>query len=236
MKIPQEKKAFPGVGKFPRAFSLLELLVVMGLIATLSVISIPAAGALKAAGSVNQAIADVSRSLEMARAYAMANNTYVRVAIGQIPAQGGRVVPATVIATMFSASGGLGPDSDMGDSAKWPLLNHPVILDGFLAGDALNAASPSTSGDVTPSGDNVGGTKIGSLSRKLSAAGGSPVTFTAFVQLAPSGESRVAKDEPARHIKLAFDQPVSVGRNPFILRLSGANGSVAVLRKEDGIQ
>ena len=44
--------------------------------------------------------------------------------------------------------------------------------------------------------------------------------------------------EPARYIKIAIDRPltntVSMKRDPFILRLSGVNGSIITLRA-DGI-
>jgi prepilin-type N-terminal cleavage/methylation domain-containing protein len=61
------------------AFSLIELLVVMAIIAILSSLAIPAFNAIRGAGSLTKAANDVSGILEQARAYAMAQNTYVWV-------------------------------------------------------------------------------------------------------------------------------------------------------------
>jgi hypothetical protein len=62
----------------------------------------------------------------------------------------------------------------------------------------------------------------------------SGLTFTAFVQFDPSGEARVNTTELARNIKIGLDKPAPQGgKNPFILRLSGMNGTIVVIRKED---
>jgi prepilin-type N-terminal cleavage/methylation domain-containing protein len=66
------------------AFSLVELMVVMTLITILSLITIPAISATMMAGSVNQAVTEISLSIGQARAYAMAHNTYVWVGLAQL--------------------------------------------------------------------------------------------------------------------------------------------------------
>jgi len=72
-----------------------------------------------------------------------------------------------------------------------------------------------------------------------SVPGRGEVSFTGVVQFGPGGEARVGFDEPSRHIKIAMDQPLPTGgaesmkKNPFILRLSGVNGAISVLRAED---
>lgn len=216
------------------AFSLIELLSVLGIIAILSMVAGPAIRSLKGAGDVNQAIADSSRFLELARLHAMANNTYVRVAIAPIPASGGRMTDGTMLVAMNSADGTLGADESLGDPSKWPMIGRPLILENLVIDDKLD--TPLTTADVTPSGANVqGGTLITPISRPVPGQGSSPVAFSSFIQFSPSGESRVARDEPARNIKLGFQQSVGSQGNPFILRLSGSNGRVSILRKEDGI-
>jgi len=219
------------------AFSLIEVLVVIGVVAVLSVASIPAIGSLKNAGSTNSAIARMSGTLELARAAAMANNTYVRVAIGDAPNLNGYGIPGTVVMTLASANGTLGPDSEMTDSSKWTALDRPLIIPGVRQNDDLDATSPSTNEDVTPAGGNIAdGEFIEAFVRNVPGTSGNSVEFTSFVQFSPSGESRVAKNRPARYIKLAFDNLTNPGHGAFILRLSGANGSVSILRLGEGIQ
>jgi prepilin-type N-terminal cleavage/methylation domain-containing protein len=60
-------------------FTLLELLTVIAVISIMMVMVAPALTGIKAAGDVTKAAFDVAGTLEQARAYAMANNTYVFV-------------------------------------------------------------------------------------------------------------------------------------------------------------
>lgn len=214
------------------AFSLIELLTVMGILALLAAFASPAIRSISGAGSANKAIADGLRTLELARVYAMANNVYVRVAFADLPPAGGRTTDSTIIVAMCSADGVLGVDSDMADSSKWPFIGRPLVLENFRMKDALNTSS--TGSDATPSGEHLGeqATKIAPVARTVPGLGSTPVTFSSYIQISPSGESRVAKDEPARYIKLGFDQAAG-GSNPFVLRLSGANGGISVFRAED---
>src|SRR5436305_4380560 len=71
-------KAF-GVVERRRAFTLLEMLVVMGIMATLMVLVAPAFTNLKSAGDVTNAAYTVKGVLDTARTYAKANSTYTWV-------------------------------------------------------------------------------------------------------------------------------------------------------------
>ena len=68
-----------GVVQRKRAFTLLEMLVVMAIIALLMVLVAPAFTSLKSAGDVTGAAYTVKGVLVQARTYAMANNTYTWV-------------------------------------------------------------------------------------------------------------------------------------------------------------
>src|SRR5947208_3946098 len=71
-------KAF-GVAQQRRAFTLLEMLVVMGIIAILIVLVAPAFTSIKTAGDVTGAAYTIKGVLDTARTYAKANNTYTWV-------------------------------------------------------------------------------------------------------------------------------------------------------------
>lgn len=62
-----------------RAFTLLELLIVIGIIALLLVLIAPAFTSLKSAGDVTNAAYTIKGALDTARTYAKANNTYTWV-------------------------------------------------------------------------------------------------------------------------------------------------------------
>src|SRR6266567_9104384 len=62
-----------------RAFTLIEMLVVMAIIALLMVLVAPAFTNLKSAGDVTGAASTVKGILDQARTYAKANNTYTWV-------------------------------------------------------------------------------------------------------------------------------------------------------------
>jgi len=61
------------------AFSLIELLIVIAIIAVLSALAVPAFNSIRGAGGITKAANDIAGILEHARAYAMAQNTYVWV-------------------------------------------------------------------------------------------------------------------------------------------------------------
>jgi prepilin-type N-terminal cleavage/methylation domain-containing protein len=62
-------------------FTLVELLIVIGIMGLLFAMAGPALSALKGAGDIGKASGDIQGILEQARSYAMANNTYVYVGI-----------------------------------------------------------------------------------------------------------------------------------------------------------
>ncbi|MBN8712284.1 MAG: hypothetical protein J0I10_23165 [Verrucomicrobia bacterium] len=229
-------QAFPAAPRTGApAFSLVELLTVVALLVVLLSFSGPAIRAIAGAGSVRKAISDVADTCELARTYAMTRHTYVRVALAQLPAGGRFATPVTVVVVISPAEGSLASDTaaDMGNRERWHLVTRPLILENLCVYDDLQAGMPDTSNDALPSG-----TDIGSFTRDIPSLGA--VTFSSILQFSPSGEAGVLKNEPSRYIRIGFDEPSGSdntaarrGRNPFILRLSGINGSLTVLRKED---
>ena len=112
-----------------RAFTLVELLVVIGLIVVLMALMGPAMNAIKGANDVTKTVYDLASTLEQARAYAIANHTYAWVGIGEFDASknasatpqvpgDGRVV----IAVVASRDGTRGYDATNNNLAvpPWP--------------------------------------------------------------------------------------------------------------------
>lgn len=66
------------------AFSLIELLSVMAIISVMMAVTVPAFNVLKSTGDISTAAYDIASTLEQARAYAMANNTFVYVGFAEV--------------------------------------------------------------------------------------------------------------------------------------------------------
>lgn len=213
------------VSGFPKnlrcAFTLLEMLVVMVILAVLAAVSGPAISTLAGAGTVNRAVSDLEQMLELARLYAITQQTYVRVVIEET---------GTMVLPMCSADGTLQDSSAMGDASVWPALSRPLIFRDFAVTDGLNATKPDTSGDPTPSS-----TDIPAFIR--SVPGFPSARFNAMVQFSPSGEASISSNAPVRFVKLGIDRREGgLGRNAAIVRISGTTGAIRVLRVEDGVQ
>lgn len=105
----------PGISRHPGnrrpcAFSLVELLLAMGTMALMMAFALPAVGPLYTAGDATKAAYDVAGVLENARAYALANHTYVWVGFFEEDAVRGDAVAGTgriILSTVASRDGTL---------------------------------------------------------------------------------------------------------------------------------
>lgn len=211
------------------------MLTVLAIVGIMTALAGPAIRSMMGAGDINRSIDSLSGTLELARTYAMTHHTYVRVAFSQLAPSGGSSIPSgslispsVGVLVISSADGTLDSDtaSDMADSSKWPEVSKPLVLENINICDSLNATSPQTGQDALPSSSD-----IGPFSRKLGGIASAP--FSSFVQFSNDGEARVIKGESARFIKLGMDRPAPQnGKNPFVLRISGINGTINVLRSE----
>jgi prepilin-type N-terminal cleavage/methylation domain-containing protein len=113
--LPKQRERFaftlPKQRERSRAFTLVELIVVIALISTLMVLVAPALTAIKTASDVTSAAYTIKDALEQARTYAMAHHTYVWIGFYEEPAGQPSTNPATpgtgriVISTIASADG-----------------------------------------------------------------------------------------------------------------------------------
>lgn len=208
-----------------QAFTLVELLVVMGIISILATLSAPAIQAIYGAGSTNRAIGNLSGTLEMARAYALANHTYVRVGLHALSSSAARPTGAVVLAPMYSVDGS---ETAAMTTDNWKPLSPPVFLGNCVPQSSLNAASPDTSADSDPFST---ASSFGTLA--LPIAGASTVSINYFIQFTPSGEACLGADQPVRYIKIGMAPLSGKAALSFLIRLSGINGTVTVLRQEN---
>ena len=106
------------------AFTLVEMIAVMAVIVIITALLVPAFAHLRGSNDFTAATGGIASTLEQARAYAMANNTYVYVGVGEyLVTEGSGVNPRTVgtgelaVATVASRDGTRG--YDLSNPAAW---------------------------------------------------------------------------------------------------------------------
>jgi len=197
------------------AFSLVELLMVISLMAAVMTLGVPAFNAINGAGDITKSAYDIKGVLETAATYARANRTYVWVgffeenetAASSNPASAG--IGRLVISMVYSKDGtqiinptGSGQTIDPGKLAQ---LGKLVKIDNLHFGDVPDPASPNANGagtgwDTRPSVVNGGVTyRIGASTPTATSfpfqypVGSSGLaaqyTFTKTIEFSPQGEA-----------------------------------------------
>src|ERR1700678_1134106 len=115
-----------GFGSDSRGFTLMEMLTVISIAAILAVLTVPAMQGLQTAGGFDKSVYAMADSLNLARSYAMANNTYVYegltevdrtqnpLAVPQVVGNGMGRVALSIVATTDGTS-----DYSSSSSAVW---------------------------------------------------------------------------------------------------------------------
>jgi prepilin-type N-terminal cleavage/methylation domain-containing protein len=206
---------FPQLHERHNAFTLLELLVVIGLIALLLVLIVPAFTTVERGRDMSNTAYTIKGTLEQARNYAMANNTYVWVGFYEEdttsatptkvapPYTGmGRLVIATFCSTDGTASG---PIKQIG---KFTRIEGVHVADigappspAPSPTDSLLGRPPQPYTDGSPSSDH-----LNRISSESSDADANASSFTAqsyefykTVRFSPLGEANIDSTNPFAH-------------------------------------
>jgi prepilin-type N-terminal cleavage/methylation domain-containing protein len=123
-------------------FTLVEMLTVVSIAAILAILSVPALQGLQTAGGFDKSTYALADSLNLARSYAVANNTYVYVGVTevdrtqnpgaspQVVGQGGRVA-ISMVATTDGTSDYSSSSSSVWTGANLTQVRQVQTFDGF---------------------------------------------------------------------------------------------------------
>jgi prepilin-type N-terminal cleavage/methylation domain-containing protein len=244
----------PAVALRGGGFTLLELLIVIGIIALLMTLIAPAFTNVKSAGDVTSAAYTIKGVLDTARTYAKANNTYTWVGffeedVSQPPPTGGvgRIVMsivASIDGTMIYDPNNLAP---IGATRLLQVGKLTKIENAHLW---THTDAPSGAGSTFDTRPNVLSTYcIGNSTPSNSATPfqypvGNPAptaqyTFVKAVQFSPRGEARINNNSnsPQTAAEVGLEPthgaatPASVPANVVAVQFTGLGGDVKIYRR-----
>ncbi len=238
-------------------FTLIELMVVIGVISLLMVLVVPAVSNLKGSSDLTNAAYTISGALEQARSHALGNNTYVWVGFYEEDVSQSSTFPATagigrvVISIAASKDGTIIYDpnrlatidptrlTQVGKLIKIQNAHLTTFADGSGAGSTFAARPP-----VTYSTARIGDTTPPSASlTPFQYPVGTPApaaqyTFLKAIQFSPRGEARINNNnftlKTAAEVGLRQTHGAAVDTvNPNIvaIQFSAISGSTKIYRR-----
>lgn len=219
-------------------FSLIEILSVVAIVGMLSVAVVPAISGIKGGKDLTKAAFDMGSMLEQARAYAMANNTYVFVGLTEVNASNAETSPGQQPGKgriVMAAAGSK-------DGTRSLAPTNLVALSNTRRFDNLHLEDrPTTSGNMARPdvadefrAGNAAFQSEGSFSWPLSGA--SSYTFTKVIQFDPRGSATIQSSgrSMAQWMEIGLSpsrgETASTSVNCAALHLDGVTGSVKIFR------
>jgi len=231
-------------------FTLVELLIVVGIIGLLMVLIAPAFTSIKSGTDVTSAAYTIKGVLDTARTYAKANNTYTWVGFyeenvenaaspNSSPPAIGRVIMSVVASKDGTniATGGPLPSASLIQVGK-PTKIENVHLAAFTDGSGQAPADTfATRPPVTFDGMQYSLAGMPNSTTPFAYPAGSPYTFSITVQFSPRGEA-VIGNSAQNSIRTAAEigvQPTHGttldSTNLVAIQFAGLGGNVKIYRK-----
>lgn len=205
-----------------KAFSLVELLTVVAIVAVLATAAGPMMSESGRAGNATKGLVEISGILEQARGYAVSRNTYVWVVFTANP------VMVTAFASADGSSQGVGPgDTVAVPSSAFTQIEKLKTLENCRIADVLPPGSALESTGFSPAGENLSqGPRF-----NYSARGG--IDFTRSVMFTPSGQARQGSVLPSKFQMVVVPtrgESIDDTANTSVIQVSGLTGRIKVYR------
>jgi type II secretory pathway pseudopilin PulG len=219
------------------AFTLLELLIVVGIIALLLVLMAPAFTTIKSAGDVTSAAYTIKGALDTARTYAKTNNTYTWV--GFAGSIGVSITGQVQVAIVASKDGtNLGTD---GNGLAGDITANTIPVGKLMRIDNIDIGN---TGDPTNDGTEFESRPPVLAAYRVSASGDTAypftlqgVTFMRWIRFSPRGEAVVkggtTQIAPYAEVGLLPTHGTVLAATPNIvaIQISGFGGDVRIYRR-----
>jgi prepilin-type N-terminal cleavage/methylation domain-containing protein len=254
--VPPRRRFAASSFETRHGFTLLELLIVVGIVALLMVLIAPAFTTIKGGSDVTSAAYTIKGVLDTARTYAKANNTYTWVGFyeenvnnpaspNSDPPAVGRIIMSIVASTdgtnLASGNAAIDPTKliQVGKLTKIGNLHLATFTDGSGTGSTFDTRPP-----VTFNGTQYTLAGIANSTTPFQYPVGSPAppsqyTFLKAVQFSPRGEAQVNNNTNSLQTaaEIAFEPthgatvPASIPANVVAVQFTGLGGAVKIYRR-----
>jgi prepilin-type N-terminal cleavage/methylation domain-containing protein len=229
-----------------QAFSLIEILMVTALITVLMSLVMPAMSSIRGGQNVTRVSSDIATTLEQARSYAMANNTYVFVGFSEVdgiqaesarPQQSGS--GRLLVAVAASKDGTRGydltsPASSWTGAANLSPLGRLQRFDGVHLADVVPIPTPGM--ESVAASAQLGQVTVPTTFDWPIGSGQKVCTFSRVIQFDPQGSAAIPSGSGlSRWLEVAL-RPAHGNRldaaspNFAALQLEGVTGAVKLFR------
>ncbi len=193
------------------AFSLIELLVVVAIIALIATFSIPAFNSIGQARGVGDAAAQVAAAVELARGEAVARQTFVWLGLQNETNLGNQNLRIGLVCSKDGSSTNMATNN-LQPLARAQTIQRAGMVDAAALSVGTNLFAPSLHSSVAGASFKVGPAS--------SASFANTITFT------PDGEAMLKKDPASTD---GFDPAIAIGLRAFRGTTAATNHDIVVL-------